>query len=103
MPSIRSNWFEYEIKTANGRVFYTLQDLCADIVVDCYGDIEEVDGIFTEEGKVTVYLDPKHPLYAEISDYVVENRDGELVPDDWDEQLAPDEHDRAEDDLWLGD
>ncbi len=97
MGRTETTWFDYQITAANGRVFYELVDLKADIYVDSEGRIDEVDGIFTVEDdpktkiKRRIYLDPKHQLHAEIVDFLI--GEGDRFVDDEDK---PDNHDLAE-------
>lgn len=97
MPKTESKWFDFQITGADGRVFYEMVDLKADIYVDSDGCIDEVDGIFTIESdpktkiKRRVYLDPKHQLHAEIVEFLIGEGDRFV-----DEEDAPDNRDLAE-------
>lgn len=81
MPGFEAetDWFNYTIKSADGRDFYEMADLRADVIVNDDYEIQRVVGIFTEEkdhktGITTrIYLDPKHGLWADIEYFVISN------------------------------
>ncbi len=77
-----TDWFEFDIKAADGKVFSFLPDVKAEVEVndeDC--SIYRVIKIFTEQTdrktklQTRVYLDPQHQLWSDIEAYILDNED----------------------------
>lgn len=97
MPVIKSNYFAYEIRAANGRVWFELSDLHADIEIDEDGEILAVEAIHGHYQDAP--LPETHPLWPIIAEYIVNVADSEeILPDDWKEHITPepDNYDLAE-------
>ncbi len=107
MPSlypICTTHFSFEVLGEDGALFYVLEDLRAEVILDepnC--EIHSVKRIFTELRTLRrdrtdtrrVYLAKDHPLYADIVRRIMTSGE-ELIPGDWKEDFRPDEYDPAD-------
>ncbi len=77
--TIETDWFSYEIKAHDGSVFYTLEDLKAEVEIDSDGGNAGVETIFTEDrdatGKKVRHYLAAGDLYNEIESYLDRNFD----------------------------